>query len=65
MKTLLMYNALCTKRIRSIDVLGGITILEMIFVNYVSGVSGVPSWMNHRAGNAVAMIFVDRVFPFF
>ena len=41
-----MYNALTNQRIRSIDAFRGITILVMIFVNDVAGVSGIPAWMN-------------------
>jgi predicted acyltransferase len=60
-----MYNALTNQRIRSIDAFRGITILVMIFVNDVSGVSGIPAWMKHKAANADAMTFVDIVFPAF
>lgn len=60
-----MYNALTTQRIRSIDAFRGITILVMIFVNDVSGVSGIPGWMKHKAADADAMTFVDVVFPAF
>lgn len=60
-----MYNALTNQRIRSIDAFRGITILVMIFVNDVSGVSGIPAWMKHKAADADAMTFVDIVFPAF
>jgi heparan-alpha-glucosaminide N-acetyltransferase len=60
-----MYNALTTHRIRSIDAFRGITILVMIFVNDVSGVSGISGWMKHKAADADAMTFVDVVFPAF
>ena len=60
-----MYNALTTHRIRSIDAFRGITILVMIFVNDVAGVSGIPGWMKHKAADADAMTFVDVVFPAF
>ena len=60
-----MLNALTTQRIRSIDAFRGITILVMIFVNDVSGVSGIPAWMKHKAADADAMTFVDIVFPAF
>ncbi|MEP7374949.1 MAG: DUF5009 domain-containing protein [Chitinophagaceae bacterium] len=60
-----MYNNLTTRRILSIDSFRGITILVMIFVNDVSGVSGIPDWMKHKAANADAMTFVDIVFPAF
>ncbi|MDF2187179.1 DUF5009 domain-containing protein [Paraflavitalea sp. CAU 1676] len=59
------YNALTTDRILSIDVFRGITILVMIFVNDVAGVSGIPVWMKHMPADADAMTFVDIVFPAF
>jgi heparan-alpha-glucosaminide N-acetyltransferase len=53
-------------RIISIDVLRGITILVMIFVNDVAGVTGVPAWMKHISPPlADGMTFVDWVFPSF
>ncbi len=60
-----MINSLTSQRIRSIDVFRGITILVMIFVNDVAGVSGIPGWMKHKAANEDAMTFVDVVFPAF
>ena len=60
-----MYNKLTTQRIRSIDTFRGITILVMIFVNDVAGVSGIPAWMKHMPADADAMTFVDIVFPAF
>jgi len=60
-----MYNKLSGQRIRSIDVFRGFTILVMIFVNDVSGVSGIPGWMKHKPADADAMTFVDVVFPAF
>ena len=60
-----MHNSLTTQRIRSIDVFRGITILVMIFVNDVAGVSGIPGWMKHKPADADAMTFVDVVFPAF
>jgi len=59
------YNTLTTQRILSIDVFRGITILTMIFVNDVAGVSGIPAWMEHAAADADTMTFVDVVFPAF
>ncbi len=53
-------------RISSIDVLRGITILVMIFVNDVAGVTGTPAWMKHISPSlADGMTFVDWVFPSF
>jgi heparan-alpha-glucosaminide N-acetyltransferase len=53
-------------RIQSIDVLRGLTILVMIFVNDLAGVEGVPAWMKHISPHdADGMTFVDVVFPAF
>ena len=55
-----------TGRIRSLDVLRGLTILVMIFVNDLGRVSGVPAWMSHmHPESADGMTFVDVVFPAF
>jgi heparan-alpha-glucosaminide N-acetyltransferase len=53
------------RRIESIDVLRGITILVMLFVNDIAGVADVPGWMKHMAPTADGMTFVDIVFPAF
>jgi predicted acyltransferase len=54
------------ERIRSIDVLRGLTILVMIFVNDVAGVHATPGWMKHiQPPGADGMTFVDVVFPAF
>lgn len=54
------------ERIRSIDVLRGLTILVMIFVNDVAGVRGTPAWLKHvEPPGADGMTFVDVVFPAF
>jgi heparan-alpha-glucosaminide N-acetyltransferase len=54
-----------SQRIESIDILRGITILVMLFVNDISGVKGVPAWMQHVSADADGMTFVDVVFPAF
>ncbi len=55
-----------TGRIESIDALRGITILVMLFVNDVAGVTGTPAWMKHLSPHdADGMTFVDVVFPAF
>ncbi len=53
------------QRIESIDVLRGITILVMLYVNDVAGVSGTPAWMKHFPPGTDGMTFVDVVFPAF
>jgi predicted acyltransferase len=60
-----MINNLKSGRILSIDAFRGITILVMIFVNSVSGISGAPSWMLHALPSEDRMTFVDVVFPAF
>jgi predicted acyltransferase len=53
------------QRILSIDAFRGLTILVMVFVNQLAGVSGVPQWARHMKADADAMSFVDVVFPAF
>lgn len=54
------------ERLASLDALRGFTILVMIFVNDVAGVSGTPAWMKHiEPATADGMTFVDVVFPAF
>ncbi len=52
-------------RIESIDIIRGITILVMIFVNDIIGVPGTPGWMKHMPSGIDGMTFVDLVFPAF
>jgi predicted acyltransferase len=53
-------------RVVSVDVLRGLTILLMIFVNDVAGVSGTPAWLKHFApADGDGMTIVDAVFPAF
>ncbi len=52
-------------RLRSIDLLRGLTILTMIFVNDVASVANIPWWMKHMPQEADGMTFVDVVFPAF
>src|SRR5262245_62831996 len=51
-------------RVASVDVLRGLTILLMVFVNDLG--SAAPSWMHHiRPPNADGMTLADIVFPWF
>ena len=52
-------------RIKSIDIVRGLTILVMIFVNDIDGVVNLPSWMQHAKPMHDGMTFVDWVFPGF
>lgn len=55
---------LASGRIASVDVLRGLTILVMVFVNDLG--EGVPSWMYHiQPPDADGMTLADFVFPFF
>ncbi len=60
-----MITTLTRQRILSIDAFRGLTILVMVFVNQLAGVSGVPQWARHMKADADAMSFVDVVFPAF
>jgi len=53
------------KRIASIDVFRGLTILAMVFVNDLASVTDIPIWMKHAAEGTDSMTFVDLVFPAF
>lgn len=52
-------------RIASIDAFRGITILAMVFVNEIAGVTGLSPWLKHMPADADAMSFPDIVFPAF
>lgn len=52
-------------RLVSIDVLRGLTMAVMIFVNELAGVRGLPWWTYHAKAQVDAMTYVDMVFPFF
>ena len=54
-----------TTRVASIDILRGLTIFVMVFVNDVAGVSDIPAWMKHIPPGENGMTFVDVVFPAF
>ena len=59
-------NAAPGERLASLDVLRGLTILVMIFVNDVAGVAGAPAWMKHiQPADADGMTLADLVFPAF
>lgn len=54
-----------SQRLLSIDAFRAITMLTMIFVNDVSGVSNIPAWIDHVKANEDGMGFADTVFPAF
>jgi len=53
------------RRVASIDVFRGLTMMVMIFVNELSGVHGLPWWTYHAHAQQDIMTYVDMVFPFF
>jgi len=52
-------------RIVSVDVLRGLTMWMMVFVNDLAGVRSAPAWMKHVSASTDGMTFVDLVFPAF
>jgi predicted acyltransferase len=52
-------------RIRSIDLLRGLDVLLMLFVNEIAGVRGTPGWLLHVPRAADGMTITDVVFPAF
>lgn len=52
-------------RVASIDVLRGLTMMVMVFVNELASVKGLPWWTYHAKADVDAMTYVDMVFPFF
>jgi predicted acyltransferase len=53
------------RRVASIDVFRGLTMMVMIFVNELAGVRGLPWWTYHATDQQNVMTYVDMVFPFF
>ena len=52
-------------RIASLDILRGLNIALMIFVNELGEVKGLPWWTYHAPGKVDVMTYVDMVFPGF
>ncbi len=53
-------------RLSSLDAYRGLVILTMTYVNYISGMKGIPAWAQHMPGDARdGYTFVDLVFPGF
>src|SRR6201992_1430279 len=53
------------KRLLSVDAFRALTMLCMIFINDLSGVKGMPDWMDHAKGYEDSMGFADTIFPAF
>jgi heparan-alpha-glucosaminide N-acetyltransferase len=54
-----------TPRVLSIDLLRGLDVLLMLFVNEMAGVRGTPAFLRHVPANADGMTITDVVFPAF
>jgi predicted acyltransferase len=52
-------------RVLSIDLLRGLDVLLMLFVNEVAGVRGAPAFLLHEPADADGMTLTDVVFPAF
>src|ERR1700761_4141836 len=53
------------KRLLSVDAFRALNMLCMIFINDLSGVRGIPFWMDHAKGYEDRMGFADTIFPTF
>ncbi|MDB5026282.1 MAG: hypothetical protein JWP78_4037 [Mucilaginibacter sp.] len=53
------------KRLLSVDAFRALTMLLMIFINDLSGVKGMPEWMDHAKRMEDRMGFADTIFPAF
>jgi len=54
-----------TKRVDSIDIFRGLTMVVMVLVNQIAEMRQLPWWTYHMPGSANGMTYVDMVFPFF
>ncbi|HTE02177.1 MAG TPA: DUF5009 domain-containing protein [Mucilaginibacter sp.] len=54
-----------SKRLLSVDAFRALTMLLMIFINDLSGVKGIPEWMDHAKRLDDKMGFADTIFPAF
>lgn len=52
-------------RVFSVDIFRGLTMLVMIFVNALAGVTGLPWWNYHLPAEVNGITYVDMVFPAF
>ena len=53
------------RRLLSVDLLRGIDVLLMLFVNEMAGVTGTPAFLRHVPSGADGMTLTDVVFPAF
>jgi predicted acyltransferase len=54
-----------SKRLLSVDAFRALTMLLMIFINDLSGVKGMPDWLDHAKRAEDRMGFADTIFPAF
>src|ERR1700748_1583378 len=54
-----------SKRLLSVDAFRALNMLCMIFINDLSGVRGIPTWMDHAKRMEDSMGFADTIFPAF
>ena len=54
-----------SERLASLDAFRGFDILVMIFVNYISGMPGIPFFLRHAEANMDTFTLTDVVFPGF
>jgi len=52
-------------RVVSVDIVRGLIIALMVFVNDASGIDSLPSWLKHAPPGVDGMTIVDLVFPAF
>jgi heparan-alpha-glucosaminide N-acetyltransferase len=58
-------EAVAGQRLASVDILRGLTMVVMIFVNDLASVRGLPWWNYHMKAEVNFMTYVDMVYPFF
>jgi heparan-alpha-glucosaminide N-acetyltransferase len=64
-KTTTLKAAPKPERLASLDAFRGFVILTMIFVNYIPGMKGTPSWLKHVKYGVDGYTITDLVFPGF
>ena len=60
-----MHSAGNCPRLAALDTFRGLTIIAMVFVNYLAGIKDIPAWARHRPEQLEGYTFVDVVFPAF
>jgi heparan-alpha-glucosaminide N-acetyltransferase len=60
-----VHSKVVTRRIASVDIFRGLTVLVMVFVDNLDFVKGLPWWTYHVPRQSNGMTYVDMVFPAF